>query len=151
MLDRCVPGFSWTRATRNINGINVGESTDYPDRFRNLKAQLYWALRERFQNGQVSGLDDDLMITQLASIRFEINPRGLIEIESKDAMAKRGIKSPDRAEALMLCFANRTPGIIEYYHDLNEADANYEKAVQEAIAANKPVPSRPNPQDPPVV
>ena len=59
----------------NINGINVGEATNFPDRFRNLKAQLYWSLRERFQDGQVSGLDDELTITQLASIRYEINPR----------------------------------------------------------------------------
>jgi hypothetical protein len=26
---------------RNVNGVNVGETTDYPDRFRNLKAQFY--------------------------------------------------------------------------------------------------------------
>jgi phage terminase large subunit len=60
----------------NINGINVGEATDFPDRYRNLKAQLYWSLRERFQNGEVSGLDDEVSVTQLASVRYEINPRG---------------------------------------------------------------------------
>jgi hypothetical protein len=59
----------------NVNGINVGEATDFPDRYRNLKAQLYWRLRERFQNGEVSGLDDEVSIAQLASLRYEINPR----------------------------------------------------------------------------
>ena len=54
------------------------------------------------------------MLSQLGTVRYEINPRGLIEIESKADAAKRGIKSPDRAEALMLAFANRTPGWIEY-------------------------------------
>jgi len=53
---------------RSVNGgairlnlrirVNVGQATDFPDRYRNLKAQLYWSLRERFQNGEVSGLDD---------------------------------------------------------------------------------------------
>jgi hypothetical protein len=52
----------------NVNGINVGEATDFPDRYRNLKAQLYWRLRERFQNGEVSGLDDEVSIAQLASL-----------------------------------------------------------------------------------
>jgi hypothetical protein len=94
---------------RNVNGINVGEATRFPDRFRNTKAELYWALRERFQEGQVSGLIDELATAQLASIRYEINPRGLVEIESKDEMRKRGVKSPDRAEAIMLAFADRTP------------------------------------------
>src|ERR1700676_677326 len=85
--------------------------------------QLYWSLRERFQEGQVSGLDDELTITQLASIRYEINPRGQVQIESKDQAKKRGVRSPDRAEALMLAFADRTPGILRYYQELNEADA----------------------------
>ena len=47
---------------------------------------------------------------QLASIRYQINPRGLIEIESKDDLRKRGVRSPDRAEAIMLAFADQTPG-----------------------------------------
>ncbi|HLW72162.1 MAG TPA: hypothetical protein VKS22_16250 [Candidatus Binataceae bacterium] len=37
-------------------------------------------------------------------------------IESKDEAAKRGVKSPDRAEALMLAFAERTPGIMDFYN-----------------------------------
>jgi len=110
----------------NINGINVGEATDYPERYRNLKAQLYWSLREHFQNGEVSGLDD-VSIMQLASIRYEINPRGQVQIESKDEARKRGVKSPDRAEALMLAFADRTPGISRYYQELSEAQAARER------------------------
>lgn len=96
---------------REVIPVNVGEATDYDDRFSRLKDQLYWALRERFEHGGVSGLDDDLMITQLASLRFEINLRGLVEMEKKSSMEKRGIKSPDRAEALMLAFADRRAGI----------------------------------------
>jgi len=112
---------------REVTPVNVGEATDYDDRFNRLKDQLYWSLRERFERGGVSGLDDDLMITQLASLRFEINPRGLVEMEKKSAMEKRGIKSPDRAEALMLAFADRTPGISRYYEELSEARAARER------------------------
>jgi hypothetical protein len=67
----------------------------------------------------VNGLEDELTIAQLASIRYELNSRGLIEIESKDKMCERGLESPDRAEALMLAFADRTPGIMRYYEALN--------------------------------
>jgi hypothetical protein len=42
---------------------------------------------------------------------------------SKEEARKRGVRSPDRAEALMLAFADRTPGILRYYQALNEADA----------------------------
>jgi phage terminase large subunit len=98
-------------------GINVGKASMFPKRFRNLKAQLYWGLREAFESGHVSGLKDEVWISQLASIRYEVNSRGQIEIESKQARMQRGAKSPDRAEALMLAFANLTPGIIEYYRE----------------------------------
>ena len=111
----------------NVNGVNVGAATDFPDRYRNLKAQLYWSLRERFQNGEVSGLDDEVSIAQLASIRYEINPRGQVQIESKEEARKRGVKSPDRAEALMLAFADRTPGILRYYQERVEAQAERAK------------------------
>jgi phage terminase large subunit len=100
------------------NGINVGKASMLPKRFRNLKAQLYWNLREAFERGLISGLKDETWISQLASIRYEINSRGQIEIESKQARMQRGVKSPDRAEALMLAFANLTPGIIQFYRDL---------------------------------
>jgi len=91
------------------NEVNVGKATQFPDQFANLKAQLYWKLRELFQDGAIHGLKDELAISQLASIKWKANLRGLTQIESKDEMAKRGVGSPDRAEAIMLAFADRTP------------------------------------------
>jgi phage terminase large subunit len=38
-------------------------------------------------------------------VRYRHNARGQVEIESKEAARKRGVKSPDRAEAVMLAFA----------------------------------------------
>ncbi len=116
-----------------VNGVNVGEASTFPDRFRNLKAQLYWALRERFENGEVSALQDELTVSQLASIRYEINSRGQVEIESKEARRQRGATSPDRAEALMLAFADCTPGIIKYYKDPAERPDDEESDGQELI------------------
>jgi phage terminase large subunit len=121
---------------RNVNGINVGKATRFSSRFRNLKAELYWALRERFQEGQISGLTDELATAQLASIRYEINPRGLVEIESKDEMRKRGVKSPDRAEALMLAFADCSPSMLTYVRQR----AEYQQAVETAAREGKPPP-----------
>ena len=85
--------------------VNVGVPSRFPGRFANLKAELYWALRERFQEGDIGGDFDALTQAQLASLRYQHTLRGLIEIESKDDARKRGVRSPDRAEALMLCYA----------------------------------------------
>jgi len=116
-----------------VNAVNVGAATSFPDRFTRLKAQLYWSLRERFEADEVHGLEDELTIAQLASIRYELNSRGLIEIESKDKMRERGLESPDRAEALMLAFADRTPGIMRYYEGLNA------KMMAKEILPNNPL------------
>jgi len=89
----------------NVLGVNVGEAPRNRERFANLKAELYWALRDRFESGQISGALSERMVTQLVAIRYECAPRGQIAIEGKEKMARRGIKSPDWAEALMLAFA----------------------------------------------
>ena len=74
-------------------------------------------LRVRFEAGDVAGLVDERAISQLATIRYSYNARGQLVIESKEDARKRGVKSPDRAEAIMLAFADMEPGIIKYYEN----------------------------------
>jgi hypothetical protein len=85
--------------------INVGAAARHPEKYANLKAELYWGLRLRFQSGDMSGCFSEKVIGQLAGIRYEHNARGQVVIESKDDMRKRGVKSPDLAEAVMLAYA----------------------------------------------
>lgn len=87
--------------------VNVGRATRDPEKFANLKAELYWGLRLRAQCGEMNGITDEKTIGQLAGIRYKHNARGQIVIESKEDARKRGVKSPDRAEAVMLAFAPR--------------------------------------------
>lgn len=88
-----------------VQDVNVGEAPRDKEKYANLKAELYWALRLRAQAGDLAGLTDQRAVSQLSSIRYEHNPRGQIVIESKDDARKRGVRSPDRAEAVMLAFA----------------------------------------------
>jgi len=88
-----------------VSDVNVGSRARNSNKFANLKAEVYWSLRETFEAGEVGGLVDELAISQLAGIRYEHTSRGLIAIEGKDEARKRGVTSPDRAEAIMLAFA----------------------------------------------
>jgi len=54
---------------------------------------------------QTTSITDERAIGQLAGLRYRHNARGQVEIERKDEALKRGVKSPDRAEAVMLAFA----------------------------------------------
>ncbi len=79
------------------------------EHFANLKAELYWGLRMRFQSGYIAGLGDQRRLRRLVSLRYRHNARGQMVIESKQEARKRGVRSPDRAEALMLAFAPIVP------------------------------------------
>jgi hypothetical protein len=78
-------------------------------RFVNARAEWFWQLREMFDpaNGEID-IDpaDDELASQLGALRFTYDSKGRIKIESKDDMKKRGMPSPDRADALMLAFAS---------------------------------------------
>jgi phage terminase large subunit len=124
----------------SINPINVGQVSNYPARFVNLKAQYYWALRERFEASEIAGLTDELTISQLSTIRWGLTSLGKTEIESKEDRRRRGLKSPDRAEALMLAFAPEHPAFAFGEQLLERA-----KIAAEAEARGELLPPAPNP------
>lgn len=88
-----------------VHPVNVGEPARDKKKFVNSKAEHFWTVRMLAKDGELLGLDDEKTIGQLSAIRYSHNSKGLIEIESKDELRKRGVKSPDRAESLMLCCA----------------------------------------------
>lgn len=111
----------------NTNAISVAESPTNAaygektrkDTFRNLKAELWWLMRDRFAKTSkyISGEDiseDEIisipnhggLISELSQPLYFYNETGKIQIEPKKDMRKRGIKSPNIADALMLCFAD---------------------------------------------
>lgn len=108
--------------------VNVGERPRDNEKFANLKAELYWGLRLRAEAGDMSGLLDDKTIGQLAGIRYKHNARGQIQIESKEDARKRGVKSPDRAESVMLAFAELGTGGTIYARTLSNDDFVFDLA-----------------------
>ncbi len=88
----------------NVYGVNVGEGSTEPDKV-NKRAEYFWSLRDRFAQGDIILKDDDETTQQLTALTYKYTSTGKIQIESKEDMKKRGMKSPDLADALMLCFA----------------------------------------------
>ena len=94
-----------------VQEVNAGEAARDAEKFLNRKAEMYWAARERVQKGEVNGLDDERTIGQLAGIKYKLDGRGRVVIESKEDARKRGVKSPDRAEGFILTFAPGKPTV----------------------------------------
>jgi hypothetical protein len=47
---------------------------------------------------------DSELVAELVGLRWHVDSRGRIQVESKDEMKKRGLRSPDKADALMLAY-----------------------------------------------
>lgn len=102
----------------DVQGVDVSRAAIEKDKFANLRAEYYWNLRTRFEEGSISlkpiaakmsKAEIIQLIEQLTSIRYEYGSNGKIVIWSKERMRRDGIKSPDSAEALMLAFSDYDP------------------------------------------
>ena len=90
----------------DVFDFHNGSTAANDDRFDDLKSESGWNLRDLFQEGTITGDIDDGTMSQLSAIRYDHNPKtGRIRLESKDSMAKRGIKSPDHFDAMMMALA----------------------------------------------
>ena len=80
------------------------------EQFLNKRAEWWWGLRERFeQDGVDLDPDDEELAADLAEVRYKINSRGQIQIESKEEMRKRIGRSPDKGDALAMAFGEGEP------------------------------------------
>lgn len=87
-----------------VRGINVGTTAQDNEHYANLRAEGYWNLRQIFTDGTIVLPSDNELIGQIAALRYSFNSQGKAVIESKDEMKRRGVPSPDKADALMLAF-----------------------------------------------
>jgi len=85
-------------------GINVGESASGYN-YNRLRDELWWRARTWFDEKQCRIPDDGRLIGELSTVKYKVTSTGKIQVESKDDMKKRGLKSPDVADAFCLTFA----------------------------------------------
>lgn len=92
-------------------GINVSESEAVNDRsdrqFNRLRDELWWRGREWLEarNCHLDEEDEEL-VAELTTPTYTILSSGLIQVESKADMKKRGLKSPNMADAWLLTLAD---------------------------------------------
>lgn len=83
---------------------NVSESSSSKEKFMRLRDELWWQVREWLESRTAKLPHDEELINELATPRYSI-PNGKIIIERKSDLKKRGLRSPDKADAVCLTFA----------------------------------------------
>lgn len=72
-----------------------------------------WAhLRDLLKKGEVELINDEDLVGQLSTRKYTLTSKGKIKLESKKEMKKRGLRSPDRADAVVLAFAPTRKGAL---------------------------------------
>ena len=89
-----------------VRGINVAESPASKKNYLNLRAELWFSIKDWLTRRDCRLPSDDELIAELVSPMYSYTSSGKIKIEAKEAMKKRGIKSPDKADALALTMAS---------------------------------------------
>jgi phage terminase large subunit len=92
-----------------VYGINVAESEAVNNRsdrqYNRLRDELWFKSREWLEAKDCKLADDEELIAELTTPTYSILSNGLIKVEGKDEMKKRGVKSPNRADAWNNTFA----------------------------------------------
>lgn len=93
--------------------IAIDSSFTSPDtvKWYNYRAYMYWGFKEALGSGEIDlDIEDDKLQEQMLGIEIKkrLTGRNNLLLESKDEMRKRGISSPDHADAAVYAFADMT-------------------------------------------
>ena len=86
--------------------INVGESPALGTSYLNLRAELWYKAKSWLEGRDVRLPVDETLKSELTTIRYNYTSSGRVKIESKADLKRRGVASPDSADAFVLTFAS---------------------------------------------
>ena len=89
-----------------VRGINVAESAALSQKYLRLRDELWFQCREWLESKDCTMPDDEALKSELVAPRFKFQSNGKLKVESKEELKRRGNRSPDLADALMLTFAS---------------------------------------------
>ncbi len=87
-----------------VYGVHFGGAAQRQARFFNRRSEIFWELRRLFDQRLIAIPCDEELAGQLLALRYDVSSSGQIRMEGKREMRKRGMPSPDKADALALAF-----------------------------------------------
>ena len=87
-------------------GVNVSESPALGETYYNLRAELWFKARQWLSARDCSLPEDEELRASLVTPKYKFTSNGKIQVESKEEMKRRGLPSPDAADAFVLTLAS---------------------------------------------
>lgn len=111
-----------------VTGVNSATAANNPELFDNKRAEMWWTMRDWFADQPCRIPNNDALISDLVAPQPKISSNGRRLLEKKDDMAKRGLRSPDGADALALTFAQ--PVLAQTVIDYTETSSTVRAATR---------------------
>lgn len=89
-----------------IEAVNFGERAIEADKYRNKRAECWGLMRDWLEESPVQIPDLDSLHADLMAPGYKFDSNSRLQIEDKDSIKRRGLASPDEADALALTFAS---------------------------------------------
>ena len=91
----------------DVIGVNFGAKATGLTKVKtaNKRAEMWQRMKEWMEQGGVRIPPDRMLEVELTGVEYRHDHNNAILLEKKEDMKKRGLKSPDRADALALTFA----------------------------------------------
>ncbi len=101
---------------KEVTGVSAAATPENEEQYYNLRAELYGIVKEEIRRGALNIFEREKLIGQLVAPKREYKTRKgfvVLKLESKDDMTKRGISSPDIADALALSYYESTEILLD--------------------------------------
>ena len=108
-----------------VRGVNFSQKPDEPEVYPNKREEMWGRMSEWLREGSIP--DDRALEEDLVSPTYTFDTYGRRKLESKADMKKRGLRSPDSADALALTFAYR----------VSEYEGEYGSRTQRRLAEER--------------
>lgn len=96
----------------NVMAINFGSKATDSDKYPNLISEAWFYMQTILD--EISIKDDRELLGELSNREWAMDSKGKRGVESKDSYKKRGYRSPDKADATILCFYTPEVHVIDY-------------------------------------
>jgi hypothetical protein len=107
-----------------VSAVNFGSRANRPERYANRRAEMWGLMRQWLGDAAQADIpDDDALHADIVAPSYSYDSSGRLVLESKDDMKRRGLRSPDLADALALTFAHpvRGGGMRQRYAEVGES------------------------------
>jgi hypothetical protein len=97
-----------------INRFDFGGKAGNSAVYYNRGCEIWMKLSRMIEKGEIVLIHDPTLISQLTTRKIFYDLKGRTRLEPKDDLRSRGVKSPDRADAVAGCFALGSPSFAKF-------------------------------------